>query len=85
MTQKPIPRDPHADNDLIDSMESEPGAQSGSIGHRVAQNVASRDEEASAGGGDPLPTGATKSDSVQPRTSSRSDHQGQQTVGSDFD
>ncbi|WP_454883278.1 hypothetical protein [Sphingomonas oryzagri] len=86
MTQKPIPRDPHADNELIDDMEEEgPAGQSGTYGGRVAADIGSRDEGRSAGGGDPEPTRATKGDKVQPNIPARADNEGAQTVGSDFD
>jgi hypothetical protein len=85
MTQKPIPRDPHPDNALIDDIISEPAAQSGRSGGRLAEEIASRDEERWATGGDPEPTRPTKGDKPQPNIPTRSDHQAAQTVGSDFD
>ena len=85
MTQKPIPRDPHADNALIDGITSEPGAQSGRSGGRVASEIASRDEEKSAFGADPKPTRAVGGDKVQPIVHGRADHQAAQKVGSGFD
>lgn len=85
MTQKPTPRDPHADNELIDNTASEPGAQSGRSGGRTAEEIASRDEEKSALGADPEPTRDTKGDHPQASMPKRSDHQAAQTVGSDFD
>ena len=86
MDQKPTPRDPHADNELIDQMVEEGGGgQSGTSGGRVAADVGSRDEQRTAEGGDPEPTRATKSDKVQPNIPTRADHEAAQTVGSDFD
>jgi len=56
-------RDPHADNELIDEAE-EPAtpAQSGTSGGNMARSVSSRDEEKTAFGGDPEPTGVHKGD-----------------------
>lgn len=78
MTERSTPRDPHADNDLIDAELSEAGAQSGRSGGRVADAVAARDEEKSALGGDPEPTRDTKRDKLQPEIPTRADHQGAQ-------
>jgi hypothetical protein len=76
MDQKPIPRDPHPDNDLIDAMESEPGAQSSAAGGRLQQEVGAKDEEKSATGGDPQHTPVTGSEKVQPRIPTRADFEG---------
>ena len=56
-------RDPHSDNELIDQVE-EPAtpAQSGTSGGNMARSVSSRDEEKTATGGDPEPTGVHKGD-----------------------
>jgi hypothetical protein len=61
MDQKPIPRDPHSDTDMIEDIISDatPG-QSDSSGGQLAHEVASRDE------GDPEPTRAGKGGKRQP-------------------
>ena len=78
MTEQTIPRDPHADNALIDEMVTEGGAQSGRQGGRVAAEIASRDEERGALGADPEPTRATGADKVQPNIPTRADNEGAQ-------
>lgn len=50
---------------------------SGSGGGTLARDIGSRDEEKSAGGGDPEPTGVTKQDKEQPATNTRSDYKGE--------
>lgn len=50
-------------------------ARSGTSGGDMAWDVASRDEERTALGGDPEPTRVTKKDKVQTDTATRSDHQ----------
>jgi len=81
MTEKPVPRDPHPDNDLIEEADVELAAQSGRSGGRVAEEIASRDEEKSALGADPERTGVTKSAKLQPNIPTRADHQGAQGSG----
>lgn len=83
MIQKPTPRDPHRDNDLIEDETREPAAQSGRSGGRLADEVATRAEQKTARGGDPEPTRAMKGDKVQPRIPTRSDHEAAQTGKSD--
>ena len=59
----PTPRDPHPDNDLIDTMIEEGAPSHGNMsGNRLAHVLAARDELKTAGGGDPEPTQANKSD-----------------------
>lgn len=56
-------RDPHSDNDLIDEAdELETPSQSGTSGGNMARSVSSRDEEKTATGEDPEPTGVHKGD-----------------------
>ena len=58
-------RDPHPDNKLIDEMAEESlgaGAQQDRSGGNLARNIATQDEEQTAGGGDPEPTRVNKSD-----------------------
>lgn len=50
--------------------------QSGTTGGDLAREIASRDEEKTATGADPQPTGTTKSEKVQPRIPTRADHEG---------
>jgi hypothetical protein len=57
------PRDPHADNQLIDELIEEGGvSHSNANGGTLARNIASRDELKTAGGNTPEPTQANKSD-----------------------
>jgi hypothetical protein len=67
MDQKPIPRDPHSDTEVIEDIISDatPG-QSDSSGGRVAHEVATRDEGDTPIGADPEPTRAGKGDKRQP-------------------
>ncbi len=83
MYQKPIPRNPHADNDLLDQLRQETPGHSGASGGRVAADVGSRDEARMAIGSDPQPTRATKGDKVQPKIQTRADHQAAQTTRRD--
>lgn len=84
MTQPTTPRDPHPDNALIDAIISEPDAQSGSSGTRMSEQIASRDEERSAFGGDPEPTRVTGQDKVQSPTNTRADFDGSQDKSDKF-
>lgn len=52
--------------------------QSGASGGEMARDIAARDEEKAATGGDPKPSRATKQDKLQPDTGTRSDHKGAQ-------
>jgi len=83
MVQKPTPRDPHPDNELIEDETHEPAAQSGRSGGRLADDIATRAEQKTARGGEPEPTRATKGDKVQPRIPTRSDHEAAQSLESD--
>lgn len=62
------------DRDLRDRAATP--SHAGSAGGTVARDVGSRDEEKSARGGEPEPTRATKKDKIQPKTRTRSDHEG---------
>lgn len=62
--QPDIPRDPHADNELINRLdEFDTPSQSRTSGGRIAREVGKRDEEKNAfNGRDPLPTSVHKGD-----------------------
>ena len=55
------PRQPHADNDVIDEADELPTpSQSGSSGGRIEREIGALDEEKSATGADPQPTSVHK-------------------------
>jgi len=55
------PRDPHADNDIIDEADDLPTpSQSGSSGGGMQREIGARDEERTATGADPQPTSVHK-------------------------
>jgi hypothetical protein len=57
------PRSPHPDNDLIDQVDEFPTpSQSGAAGGELAREIANRDEDKTALGGDPQPTAVHKGD-----------------------
>lgn len=56
-------RDPHSDNDIIDEMDDlATPTQSGASGGAIQREIASRDDAATATGGDPQPTSVHKGD-----------------------
>ena len=65
----------HDDHELIDQAERAP-SQQGSNGGNVATDVATRDEEKTATGGDGGVTNVHKSDKVQPFIPTRADNDG---------
>jgi hypothetical protein len=67
--------DPRRDDSKLHDDTRQPG-QAGRAGGSVATDVGTRDEEKSATGADPEPTRVTKSNKVQPKTRTRSDHRG---------
>jgi len=75
MAQEQTPRDPHADNELIDRLDAEPGAQSGGSKGGLAADIATHDDEKSALGADPGHTRVTKSDKLQPIIPTRADNE----------
>lgn len=60
------------DKDLHDAGPTP--SHGGRGGGAIGTDVGTRDEEKSAIGGDPQPTGVNKKDHVQPRTDTRADH-----------
>ena len=60
-----VKRDPHADNELIDSMQEEGAPSQGGVsGGNLQREIGARDEEKTAGGASPEPTQVNKSDKV---------------------
>jgi hypothetical protein len=55
------PRQPHADNDIIDEADELPTpSQGGSSGGRIEREIGAIDEEKTATGADPQPTSVKK-------------------------
>ncbi len=82
-TMADTPRDPHADNDVIDEAAELPTpSQGGSSGGDLQREIGALDEEASATGADPQPTSVQKGhkprDGADPKLPTRQQTRGEQ-------